>query len=244
VRGGRSATLLALPPNASQIAHAGLPFANPMSEAAVDASLRALPLPAGARLLDTGCGSGETLLRALAVDPTWSGLGVDLDEYAVAEARRRAGGSPAHFEVLDAGDVSGHFDAVLNVASSHVHGGFPAALEALGGLADVVLYGEGYWRQPPSVEFLDALGGATADELPDLDGLRSAVADAGFKALHEELAGPDDWERYESSLVANAERHGGSDSVAYARRIRERRALPGGVDTLGFALFVLRRTGR
>ena len=242
--GGRSATLVALPPDASQIAHAGLPFANPMPEAAVDAALQVLPLPDGARLLDTGCGSGEMLLRALALNQTWSGLGVDLDEYAVAEAHRRAGGAPAHFEVLDAGDVSGHFDAVLNVASSHVHGGFPAALDALGGLADVVLYGEGYWRRPPTAEFLDALGGATEDELPDLDGLRSAVADAGFRVLHEELAGPADWERYEGALVANAERHGGSDSLAYARRIRERRALPGGDETLGFALFVLRRAGR
>ena len=57
-------------PSASRIAHAGLPFANPMSEAAVDAALAALPLPARPRILDTGCGSGEMLLRALRLDPT------------------------------------------------------------------------------------------------------------------------------------------------------------------------------
>ena len=66
---------------------AGLPFANPMSEAAVDRVLDALRLPAGALVLDTGCGSGEMLLRALEHDPTWRGLGVDLDEDAIAEAR-------------------------------------------------------------------------------------------------------------------------------------------------------------
>jgi hypothetical protein len=59
--------------------------------------------------------------------------------------------------------------------------------------------------------------------------------------LREELAAWSDWERYEEALVANAERHGGADCLAYARRIRERRALPGGTDTLGFGLFVLQR---
>jgi protein-L-isoaspartate O-methyltransferase len=52
------------------VAHRGLPFANPMSEAAVDRVLDALRLPPGALVLDTGCGSGAMLLRALARDPT------------------------------------------------------------------------------------------------------------------------------------------------------------------------------
>ena len=62
-----------------------------------------------------------------------------------------------------------------------------------------------------------------------------------MEILREELASEGDWQRYELALAANAERDGGSDCLAYARRIRERRALPGGTDTLGFALFVLRR---
>jgi hypothetical protein len=63
----------------------------------------------------------------------------------------------------------------------------------------------------------------------------------GFEIVHESLASDGDWARYEETAAANAERHGGPESLAYARRIRERRALPGGTDTLGFALFVLRR---
>src|SRR4051812_40022642 len=86
---GRFESLSGLP-SASRIAHAGLPFANPMSEAAVEEALAALPLPAGSRILDTGSGSGEILLRALRLHRGARGLGVDLDVDAIADARRRA----------------------------------------------------------------------------------------------------------------------------------------------------------
>jgi hypothetical protein len=62
---------------------------------------------------------------------------------------------------------------------------------------------------------------------------------AGFQIRHESVASEADWARYEETLAANAERHGTADTPAYARRTRERRSLPGGADTLGFALFVL-----
>ena len=110
-------------PTASQIAHAGLPFANPMSEAAVDAAIAALPLPVDASLVDTGCGSGEMLVRALTAHPGARGLGIDLDPDAITEARRRAVDLPARFETRDASGLDGAFDAVINVGSSHAHRG-------------------------------------------------------------------------------------------------------------------------
>jgi SAM-dependent methyltransferase len=215
-------------------------FANPMSEAAVDAAIEALPLQSESLVLDTGCGDGEILLRVLQRHPGARGLGVDLDRDAIADARDRATALPARFEVRDAASVRGSFDAVINVASSHALGGFPAVLEALRALGRTALYGEGFWRRPPSEEFLAALGGATADELSDLDGLRAAVRGVGFDITREWLASEDDWARYEETLAANAERHNTPDTGTYARRIRHRRALPGGTDTLGFALLVLR----
>lgn len=180
------------------------------------------------------------LLRALRVHQGARGLGVDLDADAIAEARQRANGLPVRFEVRDATTVEGSFDAVINVGSSHAHGGFPAALKALRALGRVALYGEGFWQRPPSEEFLTALGGATVDELSDLDGLRAAIRDGGFEIVREALARKDDWARYEETLAVNAERHGTAETLAYARRIRHRRALPHGADTLGFALVVLR----
>jgi SAM-dependent methyltransferase len=226
-------------PSASRIAHAGLAFAHPISETAVDAAIAALPLPASPVVLDTGCGSGEILIRTLRSHAPARGLGVDLDADAIAEARSLAEGLRVRFEVRDAATVEGRFDAVINVGSSHAHAGFPAALGALRALAPVALYGEGFWQRHPSEEFLAALGGATVDELADLDGLRSAIRDAGFEILHESFAGEDDWAAYEEALAANAESYGTPDTLAYAGRIRRRRALPDGTNTLGFALLVL-----
>jgi SAM-dependent methyltransferase len=210
-----------------------------MSEAAVDAAIDALPLPSEALVLDTGCGGGEILLRVLRRHAGAHGLGVDLDADAIADARGRAAGLPARFEVRDAATVEGRFDAVINVGASHAHGGFPAALRALRALGRAALYGEGFWQRLPSDEFLAALGGATVDELADLDGLLAAVGEADFDVAFKWLASQDDWTRYEETLAANAERHGTPDTLAYAQRIRDRRALSGGTDTLGFALLVL-----
>ena len=226
--------------NASQIAHEGLAFANPMPEATVDAAIAALPIPTGAVVLDTGCGRGEILLRTLRAHPGTRGVGIDLDPQLVAEARSRAASLPVRFEVADAEAAAPPVDAVINVGASHAHGGFPAAVAALRARARIALYGEGFWQQPPSDDFLAALGGASVGELADLDGLRAAIKEAGFGIVGEWLASSDDWAHYEETLAANAERHGGSCALAYARRIRERRALPRGADTLGFALLVLR----
>lgn len=226
-------------PSASRIAHAGLAFAHPMSEAAIEAAIAALPLAAEPLILDTGCGNGEILLRTLRAHPGARGLGVDLDADAIAEARDHAADLPVQFEIRDAGTVDGTFDAVINVGSSHAHGGFPVALATLRRLGPVVLYGEGFWQRTPSEQFLEALGGATTDELADLEGLHAAAAEAGFSIVHESLAGDGDWARYEETLAVNAERHDAPDTRAYAQRIRDRRALPGGADTLGFALLVL-----
>ena len=211
-----------------------------MSETAVNEAISALELRADALIFDSGCGNGQMLLRTLRRHAAARGLGVDLDKDAIDEANRSVGDLNVRFEVGDAAGVSGPFDAVINVAASHLYGHFRAALAAFKPLAPIILYGEGYWIKPPSQDFLDALGGATLDELEDREGLRDAIHRAGFTIADEWEASERDWARYEETLAENAERHGSRDARAYAERIRDRRALAGGTDTLGFALMVLR----
>ena len=50
-------------PRASAIGHGEMPFHNPISESAVDTLIGLLPLGAGDRALDVGCGRGELLIR-------------------------------------------------------------------------------------------------------------------------------------------------------------------------------------
>jgi SAM-dependent methyltransferase len=240
-------------PSVSVLAHAGLPFMSPLPERGVDTAIAALELPAGARVLETGCGSAEILLRVLERHPTATGLGVDQDPDALARARTAAAQRVPGRELelieapADEADLpAGAFDLVVNVAASHAHGGFPAALPVLAGLArpgGTVLLGEGFWTRPPSPAFLDALGGATADELPlGLEALVSAARASGLEPAAEPIvAGPSDLAAYEEGLAANAEALDTPEGDAYARRIRERRALPDGATTFGFALLTLRR---
>jgi SAM-dependent methyltransferase len=237
-------------PSASVRAHARLTFANPFSGSAVDEAVARLDPGPGGRVVETGCGSAEVLLRVLERHPGTSGVGVDVDLHWVARARRAAEQRLPGRDVRvveapaeEAGLGPGSFDVVVNVASSHAHGGFPPALGALAALArpgGQVLLGEGFWARRPSAEFLDALSG-TEDELPDLDGLLAAAREAGLEPEHVRVASEQDWAAYEEGLADAAEADGAPDALAYAHVIRERRALPHGGDTLGFALCVFRR---
>jgi SAM-dependent methyltransferase len=156
-------------PSASVLAHEGLAFANPLSEADVERAIAALELPEGARVLETGCGGAEVLVRVLAHHPSAIGVGVDPDADWLARARANADAripgrevELVHATADDAGLEHGSFDAVVNVASSHAHGGYPAALGALAALArpgGVVLLGEGFWaRRPPLPDGASTMG--------------------------------------------------------------------------------------
>jgi SAM-dependent methyltransferase len=225
---------------ASRIAHGELTLYNPLASADLDEAIRLLALPPGARVLDVACGTAEVLRRIAA---RWDvrGFGYDSDAELIARARAAAPG--LELAVSDE-PPAGAFDLVVCIASSHALGGFP---DALGRLRDLtapggqVLLGEGFWRREPAPDYLEALGGADPDELPFYGGLLGVAADAGLTPLWSCVAGERDWDRYEWTLVLNAERHGGEALRERAAAARRRLALPGGRDTLGFALVLLRR---
>jgi SAM-dependent methyltransferase len=230
---------------ASRIAHGELRLWNPLGEAALDALIGLLDLAPGARVLDVACGRGEVLRR---VAERWdvSGAGYDSDPALVEHAP-----PGLDLEVRDS-PPAGPFDLVICIASSHALGGFPDALGVLRELTEPggeVLLGEGYWRQPPSDAYLSALGGASADELPDYPGLMRAAKEAGLMPLHSSVASEADWDRYEWRLILNAERwaaaHPDDPGAELMReragRARERMTMPEGRETLGFALTLLAR---
>lgn len=222
---------------ASRVAHGDLVLYNPLSEAALDEAIALLALPRGARVLDVACGRAEVLRRVAEryeVEPA----GYDADPALVDAAPPELGVTLAEAPPEET------FDLVICIASSHALGGFPDALSALHGLVEPggqLLLGEGYWRQRPGAAYLEALGGATEDELADYPGLMRAAEDAGFTPLYASVASDADWDRYEWRQILNSERSGHPELRERAERARERLTMPGGRDTLGFALALFRR---
>jgi SAM-dependent methyltransferase len=236
---------------ASRIAHGELALYNPLSGEALGETIDLLDLEPGARVLDVACGRAEVLIR---IAERWDvrAEGYDLDEALIDAARAEAARRGVKADLRVAGEPGeGPFDLAVCIASSHALGGFPAALEALRVLVrpgGQVLLGEGYWRQEPSGDYLEVLGG-TRDELPDYPGLMAAAAAAGLTPLHATVSGERDWDRYEWTLILNAERwaarNAGDPGAGVLREraaaARARYTMPGGRETLGFALVLLRR---
>jgi cyclopropane fatty-acyl-phospholipid synthase-like methyltransferase len=239
----------------SAITHGDRPFHDPLDPAVVDEVLDFARLGPGDRAVDIGCGPGELLVR-LAERTGCGGLGVDLATAQVEEARRRAAArapqAGLEFVAGDAAAVEGEFALSACVGSTHALGGLD---EALGRMAELtlagghVLLGDGFWAREPTDAYLDALGGASRDELSDFAGLVRAGERHGLTAVHVRVASEADWDRYEWTLVANGERFladhpdapEADDLRAWVGAARERILAPGGRGTMGFALVLMRR---
>ena len=90
-------------------------------EASTAATLRRIPVDAGERLLDVGCGTGLLLARLVGRSPFRELTGVDLSPGMVAQARRRLPGS-VRLLAGDAGALPfppGSFDVVVSASSFH-----------------------------------------------------------------------------------------------------------------------------
>jgi cyclopropane fatty-acyl-phospholipid synthase-like methyltransferase len=238
----------------SAIRHGNLPFHNPLDPAVVDEVLDVAGLQAGDRAVDLGCGPGELLVR-LAERTGCGGLGVDLAAAQIEEARRRAAArapkAALEFRAVDAGEVEGEFALSACVGSTHALGGLDVALARMAELTRPgghVLVGDGFWAREPTDAYLEALGGASRDELPDFAALVRAGERHGLSAVYVRVASEADWERYEWTLTANGERflaeHAGAaeadDLREWVDASRDRILTPGGRDTMGFALVLLR----
>jgi trans-aconitate methyltransferase len=223
---------------------------NPLPASKLDELLDVLDLPAGARVVDLGCGKGDLLRRIAARGPI-DGLGVDSSEPLIAEAR--AGAPPGvGFEVGDLTAFAADEPYDLAAAVGAGAGGGPvellARLVALVRPGGLVLLGDGYWRRPPDATYLEALG-ATEDELPDLAGLVTAAEAISLVPQYAVTTSVEEFDRYEWSWSLNGERYAAAhpdesgvvDFLAWIRNGRRRYLELGGRDTLGFGVFLFRR---
>lgn len=230
----------------SAITHGGLPFGNPLSEADVEEAIGLLAVPDGGTAIDVGCGNGEILWRLKRRHRGVTTMGIEPSPRWASLAHERV--DMVHQATLaDIAPMEAAWDVVVCIASSHAFGTWHDALVGMRRLARPggrALAGEGFWRRTPSPSYLEALGGATEDELPDHDGLLTGARSTGWEIEDERVATDADWARYEERLIANGERYLEAEEVpelrAWVEAARARWNHPDGRDTLGFTLLTLR----
>lgn len=234
------------------IGHRGLAICNPCDAAQLDAAIGLCAPPRGGFALDIGCGKGELLLR-IAELTGCRGVGIDRNPEFIAEAR--AGASrrcPELVEFVHADAAVHHFapdahDLGAVMGASHSLGGTGPALATLrrtvrrGGY---VLFGEGFWRRPPSDEELAVLG-AARDAAGTLGELVAAVEHAGLTPLDVAIASEASFDRYEWAHHRNVEAYArerpddpAAQSLWKRRRSWRDAYLHAGRAALGFALVV------
>jgi SAM-dependent methyltransferase len=183
---------------------AAMRWNTPLSEAHADLLLRRLELPESGSILDLGCGWGELLLRAVAATGDSASLGVGVDTYGPdlergrRGARERGFGDQVTFTEASAVDWKQPADRVLCIGATHAWGGTRAALAALvqavkpGGR---LLFGDGFWEQPPA----DAAVGIFGAEVVALKDLVRLAHSAGWQVLHVSQADQLEWDEFEST---------------------------------------------
>lgn len=195
-----------------------LAFMAPLSEQRAERLVRFLSGGPGGKVVDIGCGWGELLLRVVASCPHLEGIGIDTNPDAIANAQQRARERNVSTKVeFIVGDAKVHaprdaasavcIGASQALAVAEGHDGpmnYRLALRSLRELVargGRVVYGEGIWSAPPTVQAVAPLAGRL-DEFVTLPELVEIAVSCDFMpfAFHE--ASLDEWDVFESGYSA------------------------------------------
>jgi cyclopropane fatty-acyl-phospholipid synthase-like methyltransferase len=241
--------------------HADLDFNAPLSGERADRLIGTLAPLAGCRVLDLGCGWAELLLRAVAADPTATGVGIDSDAAAVAHglsnAVTRELADRVELTVGDAANYAGGpVDVLLNNGASHVFGGDPLAHTETALVAahrllrpgGRLLLGEGFWLRPPTDVELEAMP-MSLEEYGSLADLVDLARSHGYRLLALSQATTDEWDDFESRYALGCERwlrdnpdSPRAEDVRASTDAHRTAWLRGYRDTLGYAYLTLLRS--
>ncbi|MDP9091916.1 MAG: methyltransferase domain-containing protein [Actinomycetota bacterium] len=241
-----------------EIAESGHRILNPLADEKLMLVGELCRLRPGQRQLDLACGKGEMLCR-------WSetfqitGLGVDISATFVAAARERAAelrvDRRVEFVEADASIVLRHgdpFDVVSCIGATSIGGGLAGTVELMRPMLKpdgLMLIGEPFWRNEPTVAALDALGVA-GEQFVSLAGTLDRFEACGMSLVELVAADADSWDRYIAGqwwtvdrwLTTNPHHADAVHMREYLTRSR-RAHLQYGRANLGWAVFVLRPVG-
>ncbi|MCG7852766.1 MAG: class I SAM-dependent methyltransferase [Methanosarcinaceae archaeon] len=230
---------------------------NPTSVEKLGHLVELLRLPLGAHVIDIACGKGEFLIRLVEAYGV-NCLGIDLSPFFIAEARNRlevqAPEAEVTFMEMDGAEFEpkelNSFTVASCLGASWIYGGHAGTLDALTKMVAPggwVITGEPYWLQDPCEEHLKVLGHPREAFGTHLDNVE-AGEERGLDLVHTIVSNVDDWDRYEGLQWAASDEYARShpedpDLPELVRRVGEEKAayLRWGRDTLGWAIYVLRR---
>lgn len=240
--------------------HRDLDFNGPLSDERAARLIHSLGPLKGHHVVDLGCGWAELLLRTLATEPEATGFGIDLGEENIrhgrAGAEARGLADQVELEVGDAGAWQGEAsDVVFNVGATHVWGGDPVVHteNALTALADLtrpggrVLFGECFWKRPPTAEEITAMAVIPRDQYRPMPDLVDFALSHGFRLYSLSEATVDEWDSFENGNAWGLEDwiRDNPDSPDFDEVVRltdaHRRLRLYGRDVLGFVYLTLLR---
>lgn len=198
-------------------------------------------------VVDVGCGKGAVL--ELLDQP---GIGIEHNPQFAFEARAR--NPQAEIWEIDAKDALDRLpkkpDLLICLGASQAIGTPDAALARFaldarpGGL---ILFGDGYWRAKPAVEYLEFIGASESD-IGDETLIPRMAADLGLILEAQALASDEDWDLYESTYAASVRawceaNPDDADGESFRQRIDawSDAYRQWGRSTLGFGIWLLRR---
>lgn len=181
---------------------------NPITPDKLAALGAALRLPAGARVLDLGSGSGE-MLCTWARDHGIVGTGVDMSPLFTEQARRRAKELGVADRVRFIHDDAAGFvaddkaDVAACVGATWIGGGVAGTIELLASSlrsGGILLIGEPFWRRlPPDEDIAQGCGAHALADFLALPELLASFARLGYDVVEMILADQDSWDRYEAA---------------------------------------------
>ena len=195
-----------------------LMFMAPLSEQRADQLVGFLTGDLQGTVIDIGCGWAELLLRAVAAAPDALGEGLDTNPASIDHGRHLVEERGLTERViLTCGDgkdqAPERADAVVCIGASQVWGppvednqplDYSSALAAIRAMVPRgarVVYGEGIWSRPPTVEAVAPLAGRL-DEFVSLSELVDIAVAQGFMPVAVHEASVDEWDQFESGFGA------------------------------------------
>ena len=230
---------------------------NPMSKDKLDKLFLLLDLVPNSRVLDIGCGKGESLIRLVDLFNI-SGVGVDLSPYHSKDCKeninKRVPSSDIKILEMDGAEYNPDVNEIYNLSmclgASWIYNGFKGTIKALKKMTKpegLIIVGEPYWLKEPDGEYLK-MSGIKKKEFNSHYKNIDVGEKEGLYCVYTLVSNHDDWDYYETlqwsaTMDYVTDNPDDQDNPELLKRVKKAKMeyLLYGRDTLGWAIYVFKR---